>query len=159
ARTLRAYEDYKRAWGAIDFTDQEVFALRLLERRDVRTRLDGEIDLVLIDEFQDTSPLQLAIFLRLAEVARRSVWVGDQKQSIFGFRGTDPALMDAAVEPVLAGREPEPLDRSWRSRPELVALTSEVFAQAFARDGFPASRVRLAPESAAEPAGLGPVVE
>src|SRR5205823_6309847 len=80
ARTLRAYEDYKRAWGAIDFTDQEVFALRLLERADVRARLAGEIDLVLVDEFQDTSPLQLAIFLRLAEVARRSVWVGDQKQ-------------------------------------------------------------------------------
>jgi ATP-dependent exoDNAse (exonuclease V) beta subunit len=159
ARTLRAYEDYKRAWGAIDFTDQEVFALNLLERSDVRARLAGEIDLVLVDEFQDTSPLQLAIFLRLADIAARSVWVGDQKQSIFGFRGTDPALMDAAVETILAGAEPETLAQSWRSRPELVALTSDVFARGFGRDGVPESRVRLAAASPEEAPGLGPVVE
>ncbi len=159
ARTLRAYEDFKRAWGAIDFTDQEVFALALLDRPEVRARLGGEIDLVLVDEFQDTSPLQLAIFLRLADVATRSVWVGDQKQSIFGFRGTDPALMDAAVETILAGAEPETLARSWRSRPELVALTSEMFAKGFAGQGVPESRVRLVAASAEESPGLGPVVE
>ena len=159
ARTLRAYEDYKRAWGFIDFTDQEVLALALLDRADVRARLAGEIDLVLVDEFQDTSPLELAIFLRLAEVAKRSVWVGDQKQSIFGFRGTDPALMDAAVDTILAGAEPETLPKSWRSRPELVALTSDVFARAFAHHGVPESRVRLEAESASESPELGPVVE
>ncbi|MCC6849657.1 MAG: UvrD-helicase domain-containing protein [Deltaproteobacteria bacterium] len=158
-RTLRAYEDHKRAWGAIDFTDQEVFALTLLERGDVRGRLAGEIDLVLVDEFQDTSPLQLAIFLRLAEVAKRSVWVGDQKQSIFGFRGTDPALMDAAVDAILAGAEPETLGTSWRSRADLVALTSDVFAKGFAGHGVPESRVRLEAAAVAEGAGLGPVVE
>jgi len=159
ARTLQAYEDYKRAWGAIDFTDQEVFALQLLDRPEARARLRGELDLVLVDEFQDTSPLQLAIFLRLADIATRSVWVGDQKQSIFGFRGTDPALMDAAVDTILAGAEPETLAQSWRSRPELVALTSEVFARGFGRDGVPESRVRLVAYSSEEPAGLGPVVE
>jgi ATP-dependent helicase/nuclease subunit A len=160
ARTLRSYEDYKRAWGAIDFTDQEVFALQLLERKDVRARLQGDVDLVLVDEFQDTSPLQLAIFLRLAEVAKRSVWVGDQKQSIFGFRGTDPSLMDAAVDTILAGAEPETLAKSWRSRPALVDLTSDVFARGFACDGVPASRVRLAAATTEEEgAGLGPVVE
>ena len=47
-------------------------------------RLSADLDLVLVDEFQDTSPI-LAIFLRLA-IAKRSVWVGDQKQAIFGFR-------------------------------------------------------------------------
>lgn len=160
ARTLRAYEDYKRAWGAIDFTDQEVFALQLLERKEVRARLTGEIDLVLVDEFQDTSPLQLAIFLRLADVAKRSVWVGDQKQSIFGFRGTDPSLMDAAVDTILDGAEPETLAKSWRSRPALVDLTSDVFARGFACDGVPESRVRLeAATTEDDAAGLGPVVE
>ncbi|MEO6028494.1 MAG: UvrD-helicase domain-containing protein [Candidatus Binatia bacterium] len=159
ARTLQAYEQYKRAWGAIDFTDQEVFALQLLDRPEARARLRGELDLVLVDEFQDTSPLQLAIFLRLADIATRSVWVGDQKQSIFGFRGTDPALMDAAVDTILAGAEPETLAQSWRSRPELVALTSDVFARGFGRDGVPESRVRLVASSSEEPAALGPVVE
>ncbi len=160
ARTLRAYEDYKRAWGAIDFTDQEVLALQLLDRAEVRARLRGDVDLVLVDEFQDTSPLQLAIFLRLADVAKRSVWVGDQKQSIFGFRGTDPALMDAAVESILAGAEPETLAQSWRSRPALVQLTSDVFARGFGRYGVPESRVRLAAASTEDAgAGLGPIAE
>src|SRR5690606_2326367 len=104
-------------------------------------QLSREIRCVFVDEFQDTSPLQLAIFLKLAEIAERSVWVGDRKQAIFGFRGTDPSLMSAAVarlgqedsdqgepepsmagtDPVLvdaavgsfAGRDVEVLDRNW----------------------------------------------
>jgi ATP-dependent helicase/nuclease subunit A len=159
ARTLAAYAEHKRVWGAIDFTDQEVLALELLGRPEVQAQLRGEIDLVLVDEFQDTSPLQLAIFLRLAALAKRSVWVGDQKQAIFGFRGTDPALMDAAVETILAGGEPETLGRSWRSRPSLVDLTSELFARAFARHGIPEARVRLRAEPPVEPPGLGPALE
>lgn len=159
ARALDAYDAFKRAWGTVDFVDQEVMALEALKNPVIRQRLEGEIDLVLVDEFQDTSPLQLAIFLELASLARRSVWVGDQKQSIYGFRGTDPALMDAAIEAILGGSEPETLDRSWRSRPELVRLTSDLFAPAFARHGLPERRVRLEPAVASEPADLGPVVE
>ncbi len=67
--------------------------------------------------------------------------------------------MDAAVETILAGAEPETLATSWRSRPELVALTSDVFARGFGRDGVPESRVRLEAASAEEAPGLGPVVE
>src|SRR5204862_4090544 len=128
-----------------DFVDQEALALELLRREDVRAALQGQLDLVLVDEFQDTSPLQLAIFLELASLARQSVWVGDQKQAIYGFRGTDPALMDAVIESltaistdpelVLAAVEAvgkhaklETLSVSYRSRPELVHLTSDVFA-------------------------------
>jgi ATP-dependent helicase/nuclease subunit A len=66
ARALQAYEEHKRTWGVVDFRDQEVLALDLLGRADVRARLEDELDLVLVDEFQDTSPIQLAIFLRLA---------------------------------------------------------------------------------------------
>ena len=102
ARSLSAYADYKRERGVVDFADQEALALRLLERPAVREQLEAEIDLVLVDEFQDTSPLQLALFLSLARLAK-SAWVGDQKQAIYGFRGTDPALMDAAIESLLGG--------------------------------------------------------
>ncbi len=97
ALALTTYREYKAEHGFIDFVDQECLALELLEKPEVRERLEGVYDLVLIDEFQDTSPIQLAIFLKLAEVAKRSVWVGDQKQSIFGFRGSDPELMNAAI--------------------------------------------------------------
>jgi ATP-dependent helicase/nuclease subunit A len=164
AEALEAYAAHKRDWGLIDFIDQETLALDLLGRPGVQEMLREQIDLVLVDEFQDTSPLQLEIFLALAALAARSVWVGDQKQSIFGFRGTDPALMDAAVDALIArdgGKALTTLGESWRSRAELVRLTSDVFAPAFARSGIPADRVRLEPAKAVAdaPDTLGPVVE
>jgi ATP-dependent exoDNAse (exonuclease V) beta subunit len=158
-RGLRAYEDHKRSTGVVDFVDQEALALELLEREDVRERLRGELGLVLVDEFQDTSPLQLAIFLRLAELSPRSLWVGDQKQSIFAFRGSDPALMESAIAGLLEGGEPSTLGRSYRSRPALVRATSDLFARAFGRHGLPRHRVLLEPEKDDEPSGLGPVAE
>ena len=159
ARAIHAYAAHKRERGLIDFTDQEVHALALLERRDVQQRLQGQIDLVLVDEFQDTSPIELAIFLRLAALAGRSIWVGDQKQSIYAFRGTDPALMDATMQAVEAGTPSESLEHSFRSRPGLVQLTSALFAPAFAAQGIPEQRVRLQPAVETEPPGLGPVLE
>jgi len=128
----------------------------------VQELLSENLDLVLVDEFQDTSPIQLAIFLKLAKLAKKSVWVGDQKQAVYGFRDADPALMDAAITGILKGDEPETLAFSWRSRPELVRSTSDLFVKAFASQGFPEKRVRLEPASAVvekQPEGLGPVYE
>lgn len=173
---LAAYQAHKRERGVIDYIDQETLALELLEREDVRADLAGQIELVLIDEFQDTSPLQLAIFLELARLAGESVWVGDPKQAIFAFRGADPRLMDAAIESlsspsvdpdlvqsaadaVAAGESIETLAVSYRSRPALVDLTSAIFARAFASQGMPERRTRLRPADEREPAGLGPVIE
>jgi len=161
ARALESYAAYKRERGLIDFVDQECHALALLKMPEVQAHLKGKLDLILVDEFQDTSPIELAIFLELAAIAKRSVWVGDQKQSIFAFRGSDPELMNSAIDTILKGGEPETLPKSWRSRPELVRLTSELFARAFPRHGIPENRVRLEPAltDSAEPAGLGPVIE
>jgi ATP-dependent helicase/nuclease subunit A len=164
AQAIQAYADHKRVWGVMDFIDQEVKALELLRRPEVQDILREQIDLVLVDEFQDTSPLQLDIFLALSRLAPSSVWVGDQKQAIFGFRGTDPALMDAALAALIerhGASAQKTLAHSYRSRPELVRLTSDVFAPAFKPYGIPSERVRLepAPEVEAIPDTLGPVVE
>jgi len=156
---LDAYQQYKRSLGVIDFVDQETEALKLLREDAIRQHLREEIDLVLVDEFQDTSPIQLAIFLQLSQIARRSVWVGDPKQAIYGFRGADPALMDAAVTSLLDGRSPETLDRSYRSRPALVRLTADLFAPAFEETGIRQELVRVEPGFSEEPPGLGPMFE
>ena len=176
ARGIDAYETHKRDRGIIDYVDQETLTLQLLGRTEVVDALRGQIDLVLVDEFQDTSPIQLAIFLRLAKLARESVWVGDPKQAIYGFRGTDPKLMDAAIEALTSeSNDPElvqqavdavadsqrleTLSVSYRSRPELVHLTSDIFAPAFASQGMPEERTRLMPHDEEEPPDLGPVLE
>jgi len=159
ARGLEAYQEYKRELGLCDFVDQEVLALELLKNKEVRERLRDEIDLVLVDEFQDTSPLQLAVFLALSGLSDSSVWVGDQKQAIYGFRGTDPRLMDDAIEAILKDEKPRTLSHSHRSRPELVRLTSDIFQDSFKPQKIPRERVRLEPFEDSEPEGLGPIVE
>jgi len=165
SQALASYAEFKRERAVIDFIDQEMLALRLLRdpalREGVRAELRDQLDLVLVDEFQDTSPIQLAIFLELAALAKRSVWVGDQKQAIYGFRGADPALMDAAISAIEKDGEVDTLPYSWRSREALVSLTSELFARAFPGQGIPAGRVRLetAPALLPEVQGLGECVE
>ena len=162
AQTMAAYQDYKDERGVLDFTDQEARTLDLLEMAGPAEILAERLDLILVDEFQDTSPIQLAIFLKLAALAKKSVWVGDQKQSIYGFRDADPTLMDAAIQGILAGEEPETLPNSWRSRPEFVRSTSDIFVLAFQGHNFPEQRVRLEPADLViknEPAGLNPIYE
>ncbi len=175
AESLAAYQEHKRVEGVVDFIDQETLALELLRRVDVRAMLAGQIDLFLVDEFQDTSPIQLAVFLEIASLANESIWVGDPKQAIFGFRGTDPALMDAAVESLtsrtsdpdlvalavdtIGKRALEPLGTSYRSRRRLVDVTSEIFARAFGSQGMPEERTRLVAHLQDEPSGLGEVLE
>jgi len=159
ARALTAYQDHKREWGMMDFSDQEMLALELLQKPDVIRQLTGGIDLLLVDEFQDTSPIQLAILLKLADISKETVWVGDPKQSIFGFRGTDPILMDACVQQILKTGSIETLNTSWRSRPPLVQVTSDLFSTAFACHGIPEKWVRLTPARSNDPLKKSPAVE
>jgi ATP-dependent exoDNAse (exonuclease V) beta subunit len=132
ADALQAYADLKRRLGAIDFADQERLLLGILDHAAVAQTLGEELEVLMVDEFQDTSPIQLALFLKLAQFARQAVWVGDVKQAIYGFRGCDSILMKAVVDalPDLGGTKGL-LPHSFRSRPSLVALVNEVFGPAF----------------------------
>jgi hypothetical protein len=162
ADALDAYAEAKQAARVVDFQDMLALAARLLEDASVAAALAGKLDLVVVDEFQDTSPMQLAVVSALSRVARRSVGVGDRKQAIFGFQGSDPVLMGAAMEEALAGRDPELLSESWRSRPPLVAFTSELFTRALGPWGFTEREVRIStPAARPDPAALArePVLE
>ncbi|MFZ2086986.1 MAG: UvrD-helicase domain-containing protein, partial [Desulfobaccales bacterium] len=156
AEAMRNFADFKREYGLIDFVDQETLCLQLLQDPQVRDQLKERLRLVLVDEFQDTSPVQLAVFLQLAQIAHRAVWVGDQKQSIYGFRGTDPLLMDAVIKDLIDPKHLDILPHSYRSRPELVSFTSVLFAEAFEPLGIPRERVILKPSR--DEAGQGPAL-
>src|SRR5699024_3087496 len=93
--SLDAYEEHKNRLGVMDFVDQKVQALDLLRPNDpVRRSIASKYRLLAVDEFQDSSPIQLSIFIELAELVDEVVWVGDRKQAIYGFRGADPELMN-----------------------------------------------------------------
>jgi ATP-dependent exoDNAse (exonuclease V) beta subunit len=143
ARGLDDYGRWKQVRRLVDFVDMEERALHLLEREDVAKRLRDQLDLVVIDEFQDTSPIQLELFLRLQSLAKRSIWVGDRKQSIFAFRGADPMLMDSVIAAVKReGRAIDVLATNRRSRASLVEFASAAFSPTFSQQGITADEVR-----------------
>lgn len=131
ADALEQYAEWKETRRLIDFTDMEARALELLQDRQIATALGEDFNLLLVDEFQDTNPIQLALFNRLGEVVGDVVWVGDRKQSIFGFRGSDPELMETAYLSHLGESDPEILETSYRSRPKLVDFCNQVFEKTF----------------------------
>jgi ATP-dependent exoDNAse (exonuclease V) beta subunit len=125
-RLEEAYAQHKRERGLLDFTDLEIQFLRLLEDPVLGRNVAGDYDLVLVDEFQDTNPLQLAIFQRLRKWVPRSRWVGDPKQAIYGFRGTDPQLVDELWNGADDASRQE-LPRNHRSQKGLVQLVGTLF--------------------------------
>ena len=107
-----AWATYKQRAGLVDFDDLIAHAMRLLEGDGalwIRYKLDQRIDHILVDEAQDTNATQWEIIKRLSEEyfagegvrdpALRTVFVvGDYKQAIFGFQGTDPVNFREAEE-------------------------------------------------------------
>ncbi len=140
---LGEYEQYKKKRGLIDYTDMETYVSQLLRDPGVQATLRDELDLLLVDEFQDTSPIQLDIFLQLSRLAKHSIWVGDPKQSIYGFRGAEPALMHAIIRATGGVRDENILKKSWRSRPDLVHAVNAIFIKAF--PDLPPEQVALEP--------------
>ena len=140
---LGEYEQYKKKRGLIDYTDMETYVSRLLQVKSVQDTLREELDLLLVDEFQDTSPIQLDIFLKLSRLAKKSIWVGDPKQSIYGFRGADPALMRAIIDATGGIQDKNILKKSWRSRRDLVHAVNAIFTKAF--PDMPRDQVALIP--------------
>ena len=152
ADTIDAYRRYKTSQGVMDYTDQESLVLRLARENDrFREGLRESLGSIFVDEFQDTSPIQLALFLALHEICGTSRWVGDPKQAIYGFRGTDPALMNEAVARL--GTDIV-LRESWRSSERLVSFTNAVFQSALEARGYRAVTLAI-PEQRTEEARGG----
>jgi ATP-dependent helicase/nuclease subunit A len=137
--SLDAYEEHKNRLGVMDFVDQEVRALDLLRTNErVRRSIASKYRLLAVDEFQDSSPIQLAIFMELAELVDEVVWVGDRKQAIYGFRGADPELMNDVFSALINGQTElgtattENLAASWRSTDPPLELSNAIFSSVFA---------------------------
>lgn len=146
-RGLNFYDEWKKRRRIIDFVDMLDRALTLVEHPEVRQELAARFQLLVVDEFQDTSPVQLALFVRLHELARKSTWVGDRKQCIFEYAGADPELMEAVTQWArTSGGKVDHLPYNWRSRPELVRCCNALFIGALARHGFGEGEVRTAPK-------------
>ena len=150
-RALDRFAALKQRAGLIDFGDMEQLLLHALDDRRVTDRLAAELEVLLVDEFQDTNPMQLGLFIKLAQLADRVILVGDVKQAIYGFRGCDQALVFDTLEGLAAARaDTVSLQSNWRSRAPLVDYVNAVFSAAFS-DSIEPSRVVLTPRRNAAP--------
>ena len=132
------FNEFKAKRHIIDYNDMERLFLELLDKPMVEKEIRGAYKLMMVDEFQDSSPIQLKIFNKLSDLMEQSYWVGDPKQSIYGFRGADVELVneitrkfnDKDLDPAL-NLTYDNLPNSWRTRVPLVNLTTESFTRAF----------------------------
>jgi ATP-dependent exoDNAse (exonuclease V) beta subunit len=122
-----AYARRKQASAALDFDDLELKARVLLDRHpDIREAWAERFDLLMVDEFQDSNPRQLQM---LAALDRDNLFtVGDELQSIYGFRHADVGLFRER-RALLAQRGASlALTRNFRSRPAILAAVERIFA-------------------------------
>jgi ATP-dependent helicase/nuclease subunit A len=125
-----AYERLKRERGALDFDDLELLARDLLEQREgVRSAWSQRFELLMVDEFQDTNPRQLGI---LGALDRGNLFtVGDEFQSIYGFRHAEVGLFRARRTELAGQQQSLALTRNFRSRAPLLAVVNAVFEERF----------------------------
>lgn len=129
-----AFEEEKRATHALDFDDLESNAIVLLEKfPEVRIQYQSLFAHILVDEFQDLSTAQGRLIDLLWQPGKnRLFFVGDPKQSIYGFRGANVDIFDRFWQKLTEtdGRQIV-LAENWRSAPSLLDFTNAVFHPLF----------------------------
>lgn len=144
------YTDRKRARGTLDFSDLEYLAYRMLtenpEWANILYAFDEKTDHILVDEFQDTNTFQWEIINKLTEEWRSGLgakreegvrptlfFVGDEKQSIYYFRGANVEIFNRARENLQEwlGDEfhYEEVKENFRSLPVIIDFTNQVFSK------------------------------
>ncbi len=120
------FEAAKQRRAGVDFEDLQIVAARLLERAEIGEAYRGRFSHLLVDEFQDTNRLQLRLIEALRGPRSELVVVGDELQSIYGFRHADLDVFRA--QRALVEQRPDAelmeLSGNFRSRPELIAAVN-----------------------------------
>ncbi|HWB68501.1 MAG TPA: 3'-5' exonuclease, partial [Solirubrobacterales bacterium] len=149
----------KERRGGIDFEDLQILAARLLERGEIGNAYRDRFTHLMVDEFQDTNRLQLRLLEALRGPGSELVVVGDELQSIYGFRHADLDVFREQRQLMRnrAGGEVMELSGNFRSRPEVIGAVNALGSTLFG-DSFHPLRVGAAPERPT-PRGEGAAVE
>ncbi len=131
AGATERYQQMKGAAGALDFTDLLARTRTMLETRpEVLAHLQGKFTRIFVDEFQDTDPVQAEILRQLTGGVRGKLFiVGDPKQAIYRFRGTDVGTYWRVCREFRAdGARILQLTTSYRSVPPIQRFVNAAFA-------------------------------
>jgi ATP-dependent helicase/nuclease subunit A len=141
-KLLQEYQDLKFNQNTLDFDDLEWHTYQLLNQHEsaawIQYKLDQRIQHILIDEFQDTNPTQWNLLSPLLnelaadahENHRSLFFVGDAKQSIYGFRRANPELQFTAAKWAKENLNAKLLktDVSYRSSPAIIDFVNLIFS-------------------------------
>ncbi len=129
-----AYVEAKQAQQVLDYDDLLLYWARMAEHPSIAGDLSARFAYVLVDEYQDTNRLQSGILLAIKPDGRGLTVVGDDAQSIYGFRGATvrnildfPARFDGCMRQVT-------LEQNYRSSPQILSASNAVIA--LAGEGF-----------------------
>lgn len=124
------YVKYKRSKGMLDYDDLLVYLKNLLvTHEDVRVHLSQKYKYIMVDEYQDTNPLQAYIACLLASEHKNIMVVGDDAQSIYSFRGANfKNIMD--FPKIFKDSKIIALEENYRSTQPILDLSNAVIAQA-----------------------------
>ena len=169
---LRNYSGRKKMKGVLDFSDLEYLAYRMLtenpEWANILYAFDEKTDHILVDEFQDTNNFQWAVISKLTEEWRSGLgakreggtrptifFVGDEKQSIYFFRGANVEIFRRAKTQMEAWLGDEFLyeeaKENYRSRPAIIDFTNLIFSKLMGRPGNYPWITRYSPFTAKRP--------
>ena len=129
---IEAYQQRKRDMGVLDFSDQLVLATRIVrEAPAVRAALRDEFRAVLLDEFQDTSVIQMELLSTLFGDHAVTA-VGDPNQAIYGWRGASASSLETFLERFQTGVAEEDqtltLSTAWRNDVSILDAANRVAA-------------------------------
>ena len=163
---VKNHAERRRKAGTLNFDDLLLYARDLVrDHRDARDYFRNRYKVILIDEFQDTDPLQAEIVLLLASSVDTKDWreaapdagrlfvVGDPKQSIYRFRRADIGVYKSVHDMFCAAAEHDPdsaavlrLSVNFRSRPDLINWTNQIFEEVLREDEkHPAAQAAFQP--------------
>jgi ATP-dependent helicase/nuclease subunit A len=154
------YEAARGRRAGVDFEDLQILAARLLERAEIGESYRERFRHLLVDEFQDTNRLQLRLIDALRGPRTELIVVGDELQSIYGFRHADLEVFRERRRRFAerAGARTMELSGNFRARPELIA-TVNLLGSALLGDSYRPLRVGNAREEEVGPVGGGAAAE
>ena len=130
---FRVYEAALRSAGAIDFADMVPLVTSAMDKsEDYRRQITGTYDHLLVDEYQDVNPGQIALIDRFVADGVKLWAVGDDDQTLYAFRASDVRHI-LGFQAKYPGAQIHVLNRNYRSAPEIVEAAKRVIRHNEAR--------------------------
>lgn len=125
-KAFDAYEEYKRNLGKIDFDDMLIFCRKCFREMPEELRFwKDRFKYIMIDEFQDTNSIQADIFYMLAGKNGNIFVVGDDDQSIYGFRSADSDIM-LDFPKIYPDAKVIHMSTNYRSEPDIIKYAAKL---------------------------------